>query len=398
MDTIKNKKIIAVYCLFAAIISFSSCQQQTPVTIIYYHQVLNFDKFVSGTSGSGNKTFPGGFALYHIDSIDNSQTNSDFLFKVSKLYGKSIDFKGWGITWKSYIDNSGPCVRTIDTITIKKGHRSKTNGCFILPTGGYLGSDFQDLYYKSDSTEHVYVQRNQLPVTPYSMEDVTGTQTICHFCDSVLSSCQKQPFLMGLVDSGKIVYNKSCGSNNGKGCHTSDNVINGFTSYEDIEPYTMKGGLLMSADSTICMSEYRQLALLNDTIGKKGLIQLAAFLSSRDPHCYSIEGKVFSNNNKPINATIEITSLTTITKKVSTKDINSYDAGTYQSFFLPAGRYTVKVINSLLTFYPPEYVIGMNEDGVYMFIPGNKQLSPPGGPSWTIAQNIDFIEAKTTKK
>jgi hypothetical protein len=133
-----------------------------PSTKFRYEQVLNFSVFDPDPAAIPHATYGGGYALYKIVQIDNSERTTPFYFKVNKLYTGLPSDVGWNVAWQHHV--IGASWRAGNE-NVPAGGVLNGIGCVAVGSPGISGPYFDNLNYSSSSGESVLplLDTNQPP-------------------------------------------------------------------------------------------------------------------------------------------------------------------------------------------------------------------------------------------
>lgn len=173
------RQFLGAFSSVAIIFLLSGCDGEA--TRIRYEQKLNFNVFDPDPASPGS-TYGGGYALYKVTEIDNSDREDAFAFEVIDLYGDTKQDSGWNLSWQHHV--LGVSWRATDQ-TLAAGATLTDLGCIVITTGSYIGDALQPLYYNSSGNESVLVVREGGgdPPAP-STAGTVYPQTLAQACQS----------------------------------------------------------------------------------------------------------------------------------------------------------------------------------------------------------------------
>jgi hypothetical protein len=134
--------ILSVPLLAAGAIALSGCGKSGTPTTITYHQIGICKSFV--TAGTPQQPNAGeGFAVFKIDSVDNSNNGSAFYFDPVRFYVNQSTAEEKGNIYKrnqrfmNADTRIGPAlgVKYVEKITIPKGEKVDDVGFVLIPLG-----------------------------------------------------------------------------------------------------------------------------------------------------------------------------------------------------------------------------------------------------------------------
>jgi len=134
--------ILSVPLLAAGAIALSGCGKSGTPTTITYHQIGICKSFV--TAGTPQQPNAGeGFAIFKVESIDNSKNGSAFYFDPVRFYVNQSTAETKGNIYKrdqrfmNADSRIGPAlgVKYVEKITVPKGEKVDDVGFFLIPLG-----------------------------------------------------------------------------------------------------------------------------------------------------------------------------------------------------------------------------------------------------------------------
>jgi len=134
--------ILSVPLLAAGAIALSGCGKSGTPTTITYHQIGICKSYV--TAGTPQQPNAGeGFAIFKVESIDNSKNGSAFYFDPVRFYVNQSTAETKGNIYKrdqrfmNADSRIGPAlgVKYVDKITVPKGEKVDDVGFFLIPLG-----------------------------------------------------------------------------------------------------------------------------------------------------------------------------------------------------------------------------------------------------------------------